>query len=215
MKIHSRRLKSYTILLILSLLIYGCSRDGDQGSAFQDGFEDPRSGWGVDQRGEFDRGYGEGAYFIDLHAPNWFAWANPGASFGDVVVEVDAYVASGSSDGHFGALCRYVDEGNFYYFAVSPDGYYAIFRRLDGGRLDVLTGDGSGMAFSPLIRTDGQVNHIKVVCQGDGLSLYVNGEPLDTVTDDAHSRGDVGLGAGSGSEGTVRVHFDEFTAARP
>jgi hypothetical protein len=215
MKIHSRRLKSYTILLILSLLIYGCSRDGDQGSAFQDGFEDPRSGWGMDQRREFERGYSEGAYFIDLHAPNWFAWANPGVSFDDVVVEVDAYLASGSSDSHFGALCRYVDEGNFYYFAVSPDGYYAIFRRLDGGRLDVLTGDGSSMAFSPVIRTDGQVNRIKVVCQGDGLSLYVNGEPLDTVTDGAHSQGDVGLGAGSGSDGTVRVHFDEFTAAGP
>lgn len=215
MIIHSRRLKSCTIVLLLSLLIYGCGMDGDQGSAFQDGFEDPRSGWGTDQRREFDRGYGGGEYFVDLHALNWFAWANPGASFDDVVVEVDAYLASGPSDSHFGALCRYVDEGNFYYFAISPDGYYAIFRRLAGGRLDILTGDGSGMVFSPAVKMDGQVNRVKVVCQGDELSLYVNGEPLDTVTDDAHSQGDVGLGVGSGSEGNARVHFDEFSAAKP
>jgi hypothetical protein len=215
MIIHSRRLKSCTIVLLLSLLIYGCGMDGDQGSAFQDGFEDPRSGWGTDQRREFDRGYGGGEYFVDLHALTWFAWANPGASFDDVVVEVDAYLASGPSDSHFGALCRYVDEGNFYYFAISPDGYYAIFRRLAGGRLDILTGDGSGMVFSPAVKTDGQVNRVKVVCQGDELSLYVNGEPLDTVTDDAHSQGDVGLGVGSGSEGNARVHFDGFSAAKP
>jgi hypothetical protein len=215
MIIHSRRLKSCAILLFLSLLIYGCSMGGDIGSAFRDGFEDPRSGWGTDQRREFDRGYTGEEYFVDLHAPNWFAWAKPGASFDDVVVEVDAYLASGPSDSHFGVLCRYVDESNFYYLAISPDGYYAIFRRLAGGRPDVLTGDGSGMVFSPAVRTGGQVNRIKAVCQGDELSLSVNGEPLDTVTDDAHLGGDVGLAAGTGFEGNARFHFDEFSALKP
>jgi hypothetical protein len=215
MTIHGRRLKSTVIMLILSLLLSSCSIDGGQGSAFRDDFEDPRSGWGADQRGEFARGYGGGEYFIDLHAPDWFAWANPGTSFDDVIVEVDAHLAAGSSDGHFGALCRYVDTGDFYYFAISADGYYAIFRRQSGGGLDVLTGDGSGMIFSPAIGREGQINRIRAVCQGNELSLYVNDELLDTVTDDAHSRGDVGVGAGSGFEGDVRILFDEFNATRP
>ena len=213
MKSHLWR-SSCLVLLVLSLLIYGCS-DGDQGAPFQDTFEDPNSGWGTDQRQEFDRGYEEGEYSIHLYAENWFVWARGGAQFGDVILEVDAYPAPGSSDGHFGALCRYADEGNFYYFAITADGYYAIFRRENGGNLDVLTGDSTGMVYSPAIRTDGQINRIKVTCQGDELSLYVNSELVDGVTDDAHSRGGVGLGAGSGSMGDVRIQFDDFVATTP
>ncbi|MCK4472809.1 MAG: hypothetical protein KAW49_13595, partial [Anaerolineae bacterium] len=104
---------------------------------------------------------------------------------------------------------------NFYYFAISADGYYAIFRRVDGGDLEILTGDGSGMAPSLAIRTGEQANRILAVCQGDELSLYVNGELLEAVTDDTHTQGDVGIGAGSGSEGDIRVQFDDFVVTRP
>ena len=45
--------------------------------------------------------------------------------------------------------------------------------------------------------------------------FYANGELLETVTDDVHSQGDVGLGAGSGSAGAARIQFDDFVATRP
>jgi hypothetical protein len=78
-----------------------------------------------------------------------------------------------------------------------------------------LTGDGSGMSPASAIRTGGRTNHVVAVCQGDELSLYVNGELLETVTDDTHKRGDVGLGAGAGPEGNTRVQFDNFLVSRP
>ena len=215
MRRHCCRLKGCLMVLALSLLVCSCTSGDDQGLLFQDGFDNPRSGWGSDQREEFERGYEEGEYFIQLHEPNWFAWAHPGERFEDMSVEVDAYLASGSPDGHFGVLCRHVDVDNFYYLAISAEGYYAIFRRVDGGDLEVLTGDGSGMAPSPIIKTGEQINHILAVCQGDELSLYVNDELLETVTDETHTRGDVGMGAGSGSEGNVRIHFDNFIVTRP
>jgi hypothetical protein len=206
--------KIYSILLIL-LLICGCSAGDNQGDTLEDSFEDSGSGWGTDQRDEFNRGYEDDEYFIELRESNWFAWANPGAQFDDVTVTVDAYLSSGSRDGHFGVLCRYENEDNFYYFAISADGYYAIFLREDGGNLQAITGDGEGMLFSPVIRTGGQTNSIRAVCQGNNLSLYVNGELLETVTNDAHPQGDVGLGAGSGSTGDSRIQFDDLVAARP
>ena len=209
------RSKGCLIGLTLLLLVCGCNTGGGQGVAFRDDFEDPRGNWASDQREQFDRGYAGSEYFIELHEPNWFAWSNPGAQFDDASVEVNAYLSAGSQDGHFGVLCRYADAASFYYFAISADGYYAIFGRKGGGELDVLSGDGDGMTFSSIIRTGGQTNNIQAVCQGDELSLYVNGELLETVVDSTHSRGDVGLGAGSGPQGDARVQFDDFAAIRP
>ncbi len=202
--------KSCLIALIL-LLVCSCSRDDGAGPLFQDDFGDARSGWGADERDEFERGYEKGKYFIELYEPNWFAWASPGRTFDDVSVEVDVHLTSGAHNGHFGVICRHANLKNFYYFAISADGYYAIFRRVDGGDLETLSGDGSGMAQSPVIKTGEQSNVVRAVCQGNELSLYVNDELLETVTDDAHAHGDVGIGAGSALEGGLHIQFDDFT----
>jgi hypothetical protein len=202
------------LILLLLLLTCGCAR-GAESLLFQDDFDNPRSGWGAEQGERFERGYEEGEYYIQLHEPNWFAWAHPGERFDDVSVEVDVYLASGSQDSHFGVLCRYVDLDNFYYLAISADGYYAIFRRVDGGVLEVLTGDGSGMTYSPAVRTDGQTNRVLAVCQADELALHVNGELLETVIDGTYPSGDVGIGAGTGAQGDVRVQFDNFLVTKP
>lgn len=215
MERHYCRLKSCLIVLGILLLTCGCTGGDNQGLLFRDDFDNPRSGWGADQREEFERGYEEGEYFIELYQPNWFTWACPGEQFEDVSVETEAHLSSGSQGSHFGVLCRYVDVDNFYYFAISADGYYAIFQRVDGGDLEVLTGDGNGMVPSPVIRTGEQTNRILAVCQGDKLSLYVNGELLEMVTNDTHAQGDVGIGAGSGPGGGVRVQFDDFLVTRP
>ena len=212
---HSCRLKSCLIISILLLLVCGCSADEGQGTPFRDDFEDSRSGWGAHEDEALSRGYADGEYYIKLDKANWFAWAYPGAQFDDASVEVNAYLSSGSQDGHFGVLCRHKDEDNFYYFAISADGYYAIFRRENGGDLEIITGDGEGMIYSTDIRTGGQINNIQAVCQGDELSLYVNGKLLESVNDDTHTQGDVGLGAGSGPEGDTHVRFDDFSVDRP
>ena len=81
--------------------------------------------------------------------------------------------------------------------------------------MEIITDEDDGMVFSPVIRTGGQTNRIQAVCQGNELSLYVNDELLETVTDDTHSQGGVGLGAGSGSAGDARIQFDNFGATRP
>jgi hypothetical protein len=203
------------IVLAVFLLAPGCAVDEDQGSLFQEDFDSQRGEWGSDQGDDFERGYEGGEYFIELRKTNWFAWTYPGKQFEDVCVEMDVYLASGSPGGHFGALCRHVDVDNFYYFGISSDGYYAIFRRADGGDLEVISGEGIGMLPSPIIKTGGEVNHVSAVCKGDELSLYVNGELLETVSDDTHTQGDVGLGAGSGPEGGARVRFDDFVVTRP
>lgn len=202
--------------LIALVLLLACRCVPGNGSLIlEDDFDDPDSGWGADERDEFERGYDEDGYFVELRESNWFAWAHLAQRLDDVDIEVQATLVSEPQDGHLGIICRHVDPDNFYYFAISGDGYYAIFRRVDGDDLEVLSGDGSGMLYSPAIKTGGQSNDIRAVCEGEELSLYVNGELLATIKDDTLSRGDVGIGAGSGAVGDVRAWFDDFVVTRP
>jgi hypothetical protein len=207
---HAKRLLSrLALLMLLAALLQAvaCCRDSREESLLEDRFGDSGSGWGEESQDAFDRGYHQGEYFIEVYEPDWFVWANPGRRFTDVVAEVDARWVSGSPAGHFGLLCRYRAPGDFYYFAVTGDGYYAILR-VEDGEAEVVTGD--GFLPSPAVRTGEATNHIRAVCRGEDLALYVNGEELARATDDVLRRGDVGLGAGSGSERSIRVHFDNL-----
>ena len=199
------------LVAVLLLAVAGC-RDSGEEPLLEDRFGNAGSGWGEESQDGFDRGYHQGEYFIEVYEPDWFVWANPGRRFTDVVAEVDARWVSGSPAGHFGLLCRHRAPGDFYYFAITGDGYYAILRVQDG-EAEVLTGD--GFLPSAAIRTGEAANHIRAVCHGEELALYVDGEELARATDDVLRRGDVGLGAGSGSEPSIRVHFDNLVVTAP
>ena len=202
----------WKLLLIWVLILAGCTGGGGPGVLFQDSFEDRGSGWDVDSYEGLERGYQSGEYFIELHKPNWFTWTTPGRGAGDVIVEADAHAVAGTEDGHFGIICRHSNADNFYYFAISPDGYYAILKRTDG-RFEVLTGD--GMLPTTAVKRGEEINSLMAVCRGEKLSFYVNGERVGEVVDETHRRGDVGLGAGSGPTGNIRVQFDDFRATWP
>ena len=210
--------KYYPILGVVAIAVLvsisACTPRTASELPFVDNFSDAASGWGADETEAFSRGYVEGEYSIEVHSPNQFLWADPGQVFDDVAVEVDLYPAPGSENGYAGVLCRHEDLQNFYYFAVGSEGYYAIFRRVDGSELEILSGGGSAVR-SEAIRQGEQVNHILAVCQGNTLSLYANGELLETVEDSTHRLGDVGVGAASRAPGDVRFHFDNFQATEP
>lgn len=200
------------LLVAWMLILAGCVGKGGRGVLFQDDFEDSGSGWDVDKYAELERGYRSGVYFIELHQPHWFTWSTPGKRASDVIVEADVRLAGGEGDGHFGIVCRYADADNFYYFAISPDGYYAILKRTDGV-FKVLTGD--GMLPNQAIKTGEELNSLMVVCREEKLSFYVNGERVGEVIDGTHRKGEFGLGAGSGPAGNMRVEFDNFRVTWP
>ena len=210
MKLRYRHLLLALVLVTLPLLFAGCLGGGSK-PIIEDAFDGPGGDWGDDAQDGLSRGYGSGKYFFELTRPNWFAWTSSGRKLTDASVEVDAYLSSGPQDNHFGIICRLTDAGDFYYLAISSDGYYGIFRRVDGRELEPLN-DAGAMEFSPEIRTGSEANRIEAVCEGEQLSLFANGKLLDTVTDATHSEGRIGFGAGSGLEGDVRIHFDDLAA---
>lgn len=196
------------LLLLLIFTLAGCAKTS---APFADDFSDTGSGWYGSTHELYQRGYQQGRYLIQIDAPQWLVWAESGRLYQDVDIEVKVR-SEGIADNHYGVFCRYND-GEFYYFAISSDGYYAIFRRNADGELLPLTG--VAMLRSSLIRLDNSENRIRAVCKGTQLSLYINGERAAQVQDDTLERGDIGMAAGTLRQGGTLVWFDDLRVDKP
>jgi hypothetical protein len=184
---------------------------------FQDDFSNPSSGWDdIAVSGDYNTYYFEGAYHFLISSDNFSAWANPYLDFpGDVKVEVDASKISGSQYDEFGLICRYTENSdgtyNYYYFAIAIDGLGVIYK-VDHNEDSIVSGPPQDM--SDVVYSGEQINHIRADCIGDTLTLYVNGQILNSATDSTFSGGDVGLRADSESGGT-EIIFDNFIVYSP
>jgi hypothetical protein len=177
---------------------------------FEDDFSDTGSGW--DQVTESDRttDYDNGGYRILVNDTGSDAWANPGRSFSDVRVEVDATKQGGDDNNNFGVICRSEGVQDFYTLWISSDGYYAIAMIQDGDLSFLLD-----WATSDAINQGNATNHIRGDCVGSTLTVYANGTQLGSVEDTTFTSGDVGLEAGTFNVGGTDILFDNFVVYAP
>lgn len=157
---------------------------------FFDDFSDPRSGWLEYSDDESTQGYRDEAYFINISVSDLMVWDLAGYVFDDFTLQVDAKQTAGDEGNSYGVVFRYVDEDNFYSFDVIGDGYFSLSKQ-EGGEWFILV-DWQESVYINLI---GEPNCLKVTCQGDQITLYINDRLLVSVTDDAFDRGDIGLHA--------------------
>ena len=131
--------KHYLLLVvtILSIAVLACSL-GNQAEEvandviFQDDFSDTSSGWDRVDLPEGITDYTDGVYRIFVNTDNTDYWANPGLSFTDAIIEVEATKVGGPDDNDFGLICRHQNTENFYIFLISSDGFFGILRVING-----------------------------------------------------------------------------------
>jgi hypothetical protein len=182
------------------------------GVLFQDDFSDTSSGWDRVDAPEGVTDYANGGYRIFVDQTGHDYWGNPGLDFGDVHIEVDATKVGGPDDNDLGLICRYQDTDNFYAFYVSSDGFASITKVVDGNQ--ELMGSENWLE-TAAVRQGNATNRIRADCVGDSLALYANGELVHSVADSTFASGDVGLIAGTFSEGGTDVLFDNFVVLQP
>jgi hypothetical protein len=177
---------------------------------FQDEFDNNASGWDrlANDVGIMD--YDEGGYRMMILQPQMNFWSTPEIDLRDARVEADATRLNGPAENRAGLMCRY-QNGNYYFFIVSNDGYYAI-GKFSGGKTTLL--GQSEMQSSEMIQAD-SVNHLRADCIGDSLVFYVNYQLIAGASDAELATGDVGLLAGSFSQPGVDVLFDNFVVMQP
>jgi hypothetical protein len=95
---------------------------------------------------------------------------------------------TGPDDGKYGVACRVTDTGSLYSFEISRDGSYGIYKYtnwesdgLNEGTLD------------PNTISQGKINQLEGVCDGENLTLLLNNQPLLQVQDSEYTSGGVGL----------------------
>ncbi|MEM7333444.1 MAG: hypothetical protein AAF490_15250 [Chloroflexota bacterium] len=212
------------VFLLMSLLISACTAFGgggvetcDSGGALlQDDFGGSQTcGWAEYNKSGTVVAIEEGVLQISTSTPGQIFWSNPGRNFDDVIVNVQARQTDGPNDNAYGVICRYQDEGNFYLFLISGDGYYMIGKYQTGQATIQYLTDSNEFVFSEVINQGIATNQVRASCVGNELSLSVNGIPLATVTDTAFAAGDVGLGVSTFEPGTAVVQFDDFRALGP
>jgi hypothetical protein len=209
----------FTLLSLLVLLAAcggGPEKCKTDKALFEDNFNDTACGWDEYDEDGATAAYGTSDYVISVDQPNTSAVAVPGARFADVLIETQIEQTAGSADNNFGLICRYQDLDHFYAFLISSDGYYAIVRVVGGENFKVLSGDGLHLMPTEAIRTElGSTNEIRARCQGDTLTLYVNGKQLASVIDSQLAAGDVGFIASTYGEAPIQVHFDNMIVLDP
>jgi hypothetical protein len=212
-----------TVLIIISVLIgmtLACSESifvnpspsvvNDQ-VLFQDDFSDPSSGWLTERDEDHIIDYENGSFRIWGNLSRFDYWSIPNLNFGDVRIEVDATKLGGPDNNSYGIICRY-NQGNYYGFIISSDGYYGISKRKNGDHQII---GAEGMKTSPVIQKGAASNHIRADCIGSVLTLYLNGEKLQEVTDSEFTLGDVGLLAGSFDVSGIDIQFNHFQVLKP
>ena len=185
---------------------------GDEPVLFRDDFSSENVGWATHEDSQSFAGFDLGGYRLQSAMPDYQFWSVPGLNFQDTIVQVRAKKLEGPDDNLFGLVCRYQDDQNFYALVIGSDGYYGIYKRIDGEQSLV---DQIHMDFSDIILPGVADNTVRAVCQADQLILIVNEMPLIQVQDDTLAQGDVGLILGTFDEPGVNILFDDFIVISP
>ncbi|MFQ6100089.1 MAG: hypothetical protein ACE5OS_02485 [Anaerolineae bacterium] len=179
---------------------------------FQDDFSDMGSGWEVGDYEGGSVGYKDGAYSVRSEEDGSVMWGVANRSFDDLVIEVDATQISAPANNNnaYGVKCREQSDGDGYGLMVSGDGYYSIQIVVDGDwepLVDWTTSD--------VIQQGNAANHIRAVCDGSKLVLFVNGQLLADTTDNTYTEGDIALAASTLEDEPTEVHFDNLVVHKP
>ena len=189
------------------------------GVLFQDDFSNPNSGWDSHSGADVATDYDAGQYLIAISDPGVDVWGRPGLDLTDVAFSASTQYVAGPANNEYGLICRYQRGGDgknsFYFFLVSSDGYFALGKVIQDVRSILSPSQGSFQPTNALLPAQDGVNQLEAVCQGDHLSMSVNGTPVGDFTDSDLLHGDIGLVAGTFDEGGVRMHFDDVLVRKP
>jgi hypothetical protein len=219
--------KILVAVVILAMAALACGGDllpGGGGSAkssptpdnviFQDDFSDAGSGWEIGEYEGGSVGYKDNVYYVSSSATDIMMWGVANRSFDNFVVEVDAIQVSAGpiSDNAYGVVCREQGDGAGYYLRISGDGYYSIAKAEVGAGEFVPLVDWEE---SSAINKGNATNHIRAVCNGSTLELFVNGERVATAEDNTFSTGDIAVTATTYESETTEIQFDNLIVRAP
>jgi hypothetical protein len=121
----------------------------------------------------------------------------------------------GTNNNSISLICRYTKDTGWYEFNIANNGLltilYAKVRPEDGYVSYTLISEGG----SNKIKQGKNVNEYSAICNGDTLTLYINGNLTRETKDDKLTSGKVGISVSSFPDLPVKVNFDWVKISEP
>jgi hypothetical protein len=173
-----------------------------------DDFAGHDSNWGTGTDADSAVEYVNDALLMNVFTTKYFVYSGPDTeTYQNVHIEVTAQNTSTDPLAAFGIMCdQQVTDVAYYYAYITPSGDYGIVKAaVAKDDEDLVTGS------SDLIPQNAASYRIGMDCGNGMLTLYVNGQKIDSVSDSSYVKGGVDLFAWSDevSSGT-NVAFDDF-----
>ena len=172
---------------------------------FRDDFEDPQaSNLGEREDRSSRYAYEQGGYVIEVKKSETLAWALVEGTYRDVVIETSYSIPQNSAEVAAGLIFHYQDSNNFYLFSVSNDGYYALELLKDDQWVTLIDWTKHNVI-------NAAKNRLRVVLNGDEITLFVNDRQLEKTRDPTFTSGEIGLAVTSFDKAGAIVRYDEIT----
>jgi len=134
-------------------------------------------------------------------------------NYSDVHIEVLADNRGESNTNNIGMFCRYSEEGGWYEFNINSTGFYYIYYVDSSTGKYIFNTIGKGASLS--INTGKASNQYAAICQGDQLSLIINGKEMKPVYDTTLEKGLVGISVSTVNVYPVVVDFEWVSISEP
>jgi hypothetical protein len=122
----------------------------------------------------------------------------------------------GRNNNNVSLICRYDPEVGWYEFNIANNGLYDIYYAevRDNGKIayNRITNGGSNA-----IKQGKDVNEYSITCEGEDLTLNINGDEVNTITERKYSlrRGQVGVSVSSFNVLPILVEMDWIKVSEP
>jgi hypothetical protein len=175
---------------------------------FSDYFSDSNSGWSTFPNSQGCKIYYDNGKLkfdkIDNNSANYVSNQEDFTPPRNFIVEVDT-TTDGSDFGEIGIMLRLLATGNYYTFYIDNKGTY-IFAKYSDNDIQIII----PWTESPFINKGAATNTIKIKCEEDTFTFYINGNEINSCTDTTFPTGDIALIAGSNGYNTGKFSFDNF-----
>ena len=183
-------------------------------SYYESDFDAPLSDWvyflNNGQESGFSADIINSTLHMDISDPNtWVYFYLDSLDVANVRVDT-RFENLGRNNNNVSLICRYSDAG-WYEFNVANNGEYTIFR-YDAPENNYTALFSGG---STAIKTGKDTNEITAICNGDQLTLGINGQEVRTIRDKNMKSGKVGFSLSSFDVTSIIGEFDYFVAAVP
>ncbi len=211
----SINLRAVSFVLVLALATLACATPNISSILNpmpSDDFSSDSSGWGTGTDSSSSVEYANGGLQMIAYTPYYFTWSTQSIEVQENThIEVNVKNESADQEALYGIVCNELGStDSFYYVGISPDGYYS-FSKSAVAQDDVTLKEGT----SDLISAAAGSVRLGLDCGNGSMTLYVNGQQIDSVSDTTYTSGTIGLFVASDDQDNgANVTFDDYVVTK-